>query len=125
MRALALIGWFLVVVAVLIAAGCGGKVDETKPLGQVREEAAAMSARDLRSMALSYQKAIEAKKSDVEKLALRLKEVPITQALGEEAKKLRSEMQELKASVRALAERFRVYVEELRKKNGDLSGIQL
>jgi hypothetical protein len=107
-------------------AGCGGKkADETKPLSEVKAEAEKMGAPDLRSMAMAYKEAIAAKKADVDKLAAKVAEVPVTEMLGEEAKKLKADMENVSKSVSALTERFQVYYDQLKVKGGDTSGLEL
>jgi hypothetical protein len=105
--------------------GCGKKADENKPLSEVKAEAEKMSAEKLRDMALAYKDAIEAKKGDVEKITAKLKEIPITQILGDEAKGLKADIGDLNKSVSALKERFNVYYSKLKEKGGDLSGLKI
>ncbi len=105
--------------------GCGKKADENKPLSEVKAEAEKMSAEKLRDMALAYKDAIEAKKGDVEKITAKLKEIPITQILGDEAKGLKADIDNLNKSVSALKERFNVYYGKLKETGGDLSGLKI
>ena len=105
--------------------GCGKKADESKPVSEVKAEAEKMSAEKLRDMALAYKDAIEAKKGDVEKITAKLKEIPVTQMLGDEAKGLKADIGDLNKSVSALKERFNVYYSKLKEKGGDLSGLKI
>ena len=109
----------------LALVGCGKKADENKPISEVKAEAEKMSAEKLRDMALAYKDAIEAKKGDVEKITAKLKEIPITQMLGDEAKGLKADIDNLNKSVSALKERFNVYYGKLKEKGGDLSGLKI
>ena len=109
----------------LALVGCGKKADENKPISEVKAEAEKMSAEKLRDMALAYKDAIEAKKGDVEKITAKLKEIPITQMLGDEAKSLKADIDNLNKSVSALKERFNVYYGKLKEKGGDLSGLKI
>ncbi|MHC4147870.1 MAG: hypothetical protein ACYSR5_00135 [Planctomycetota bacterium] len=109
----------------LALAGCGKKADESKPVSEVKAEAEKMSAEKLRDMALAYKDAIEAKKGDVEKITAKLKEIPVTQMLGDEAKGLKADIADLNKSVSALKERFNVYYSKLKEKGGDLSGLKI
>ena len=109
----------------LALVGCGKKADESKPIGEVKAEAEKMSAEKLRDMALAYKDAIEAKKGDVEKITAKLKEIPVTQMLGDEAKGLKADIGDLNKSVSALKERFNVYYSKLKEKGGDLSGLKI
>lgn len=115
---------YLVLVTGLIAAvGCGKKADENKPISEVKAEAEEMSTDELRAVAMDYKKAIEAKKGNAEKLATKLKEIPVTEMLGEEAKGLKADIEELEQSVSALQERFQIYYDKLKEKGGDVSGL--
>jgi hypothetical protein len=105
--------------------GCGKKADENKSVADVKAEAEKMSVEKLKSMAVTYQDAITAKKADVDKLASKLKDIPLTKLMGSEAKKLKAEVDELKTSVSALKERFDIYYNKLKEKGGDLSGLKL
>jgi hypothetical protein len=119
-------GWVLAVVGMLVLGGCGGKkADENKPLADVQAEAGKMSAGDLRDMAVAYKDAIMAKQEEVKKLADKLKGMSINEMMGEGAKKLKADSEKLETSVSALKERFDVYYQELKKKNGDVSGLDL
>ncbi|MCJ7692090.1 MAG: hypothetical protein MUO22_01575, partial [Sedimentisphaerales bacterium] len=69
--------------------GCGKKADETKPLSEVKAEAEKMNVGQLKAMALEYKDAILAKQDDVAKITAQLKEIPIANMLGEEAKGLK------------------------------------
>ena len=84
-----------------------------------------MNAPDLKAMAMSYKNAIENKKADVEKLAAKLKDIPVTQLLGEQSKQLKADIDNLNKSVTALKERFQIYYDQLKTKGGDLSGLQI
>jgi PBP1b-binding outer membrane lipoprotein LpoB len=117
--------WLLVLSAIVIA-GCGGKkADESKPISEVKTEAEKMDSGQLRSMAMTYKEAIVAKKGEVEKIAAKLKEIPVTELLGEKAKQLKTDIDSLTKSVDALKARFDVYYAKLKEKSGDLSGLEL
>jgi alanyl-tRNA synthetase len=117
--------WLLVLWAFTIV-GCGGKkADETKPISEVKTEAEKMDAGQLRSMAMTYKEAIVAKTDEVEKIAAKLKEIPVTELLGEKAKQLKTDIDSLTKSIDALKVRFDVYYAKLKEKSGDLSGLEL
>jgi hypothetical protein len=117
--------WLLVLWAFTIA-GCGGKkADESKPISEVKTEAEKMDAGQLRSMAMTYKEAIVAKKGEVEKITAKLKEIPVTELLGQEASNLKTDIENLNKSVNALKARFDVYYQKIKEKSGDLSGLQL
>ena len=115
----------LLVLCLLALTGCGKKADESKPLSEVKAEVEEMSVEKVRSMGMKYKDAIMAKKGEVENLAGKLKDIPVTEMLGDEAKELKAEIDNLNKSISALKERFEVYYNKLKAKSGDLSGLEL
>jgi len=109
----------------LMLSGCGSKADESKPISEVKAEAEKMDTSQLRAKAEAYKNAIMAKKGEVEKVTAKLKEIPVTELLGEKAKNLKSDIENLNKSVNALKERFEVYYQKLKEKGGNLSGLEL
>jgi ABC-type transporter Mla subunit MlaD len=111
----------------LALCGCGKakKADENKPLSEVKTEAEKMNAGQLRETALAYKSAIEAKTADLEKVITKLQKVPLTEALGEEAKNLKADIDNLTKSLESLKQRFEVYYQKLKEKGGDLSGLEI
>ena len=123
-------GKIIFAVAVLLVgmfgfSGCGSKADENKPVSEIQAEAAKMDAEKLKAMAIKYKDAIVAKQADLEKITEELAKIPLTEKLGEEAKALSTELEDLGRSVKALKERFSVYYDEIKKKGGDLKGLEI
>ena len=115
----------LIALCLFAILGCGKKADENKPISEVKAEAEKMDTDGLRAMAMVYQKAIAAKNSEVEKLTAKLKDIPATELLGDEAKELKANIENINQSISALKERFEVYYQKLKDKGGDLSGLQV
>ena len=115
----------LLVLISLTLCGCGKKADENKPIGEVKAEAEKMSVEKLRSMTMTYKDAITAKKDEVGKLTSKLKDIPLTKMMGDEAKGLKADIDGLNKSVSALKERFEVYYNKLKEKGGNLSGLNI
>ena len=113
----------LLAVSLIVAVGCGTKANENKPLSEVKAEAEKMNTDELRATAMEYNKAIKAKKGDVEKIADKLKDIPPAELLGEKAKNLKADMEKINQSVSALQERFQIYYDQLKEKGGDVSGL--
>ncbi len=115
----------------LTLAGCKSKsgssasVDETKPIAEVKAEAEKMDVEQLRAAALNYQKAIQAKEPEVQKLAEQIKAIPLTELMGEKATTLKADMEKVSKSIAALKERMQVYVDQLKARNGDLTGLNV
>ena len=99
-----------------ILSGCGGGVSEDKPISEVKTEAQAMSVDQLKAIVAKYQAAIESKKAEIEKIKQEIQKIPIADMLGEEAKKLKGDIQNITNSIRALTERLNAYSRELRNK---------
>ena len=97
-------------------AGCGGGASETKPIAEVRTEAKGMSLDQLKSTVSKYQAAITSKKAEFTKLTEALQKIPVTQMLGDEAKSLKTDIQNVTTSIRALTDRLNIYAQELRRK---------
>jgi len=116
---------FLIALCLFAILGCGKKADENKPISEVKAEAEKMDTDGLRAMATVYQKAITAKNSEVEKLTAKLKDIPVTEMLSDEAKELKTDIDDLNKSISALKERFEVYYQKLKEQGGDLSGLQV
>jgi len=104
-------------------AGAGVTADAEKPLADVQAQAQKMSTADLRATALQYKQAITLKQEDLQKLLAQVKEMPLTEALGEKAKSLKNEAQKIESHLKALTERFQVYFNQLKEKGGDVSGL--
>ena len=117
--------WGLLAICVLVFCSCGKKADESKPLSEVKAEAEKMDAAELKAMVLEYKDSILAKQEDVAKVTAQLKEIPISEMLGEEAKSLKADIEGLNKSVAALKSRFEVYYNKLKEKGGDVSGLGL
>jgi hypothetical protein len=119
-----LTGFVLFTAAALAACGGGASVDENKPLADVQEEAQGMTADELKAAAEAYKAAIDAKQPEVDALMAKLKEIPPTQLLGDEAKALKGDIDAFGKSVAALTERLNVYLGELKSQGEDVSNLQ-
>ncbi len=126
MNTLTKIGLCIMIAGCLLGfAGCGKKADESKPIAEVQAEADKMDAEQLKARAMEYKEALVAKKAEIEKVAAKLKEIPVTEQLGAEAKTLQADIANLNKSVTALAERFQVYYNKLKEMGGDVAGLEI
>ncbi|MCK4947936.1 MAG: hypothetical protein KAS46_06150 [Candidatus Aureabacteria bacterium] len=105
-----------VVLIGLVLTGCGGGVSEDKPITEVKTEAQAMSVDQLKATVAKYQEAIASKKDVISKLTAALQKIPVTQTLGDEAKKLKGDISNITSAIRALKERLDIYSEALKNK---------
>ena len=97
--------------------GCGGGgADEDTPMDQVKAEAAKMDAAKLEAMVKKYTDALAAKQGDIDAIAAKIKEIPLTEIMGDKSKALKADMDKLAKSLKALGDRMEVYKNELAKK---------
>lgn len=115
----------LLTVSLFGCGGGGGKVDETKSLDEVKAEAEKMDVKELKATAEKWHKAIMAKQDDVEKIMAKIKDIPVLEQAGDEAKALQADLSELNKSLGNLKTRFQVYYNKLKEKGGDISGLEL
>ena len=111
--------------ALLTVCGCGKNADTTKPIPEVKAEAEKMDVSQLRSMAMTYKDAITAKTEEIKTEGLKITKLPVAELMGDKAKAINTNINELKKNVDALTQRFQIFLDELKKKNGDLTGLQL
>jgi hypothetical protein len=114
----------IMLAAMLTICGCGKKADTTKPVSEVKAEAEKMDVAQLRSMAMTYKDAIAAKTEEIKNETMKLKDLAPAELMGDKAKAINASVDELKKNFDALTERFKIYFDELKKKNGDISGLQ-
>lgn len=117
--------WSWLVMCSLAVLGCSQKADEEKPMSEVKAEAEKMNTDELRTVAMKYKEAITAKTGELERINAKLKEIPVTEMLGEQAKGLKADIEDLNKSISALKERFDVYYLKLKEQGGDTTGLQI
>lgn len=115
--------WVLALVVVVAAVGCGKKADPNKPIDQVQAEASKMNAGDLEAMAKAYAKEIESNKGEIEKVKEELKGLAPKDLLGDKGKSIKNDLSEITGEVSELTKRYKIYVDELKAKGGDISGL--
>ena len=102
----------LMIAAVL--AGCGGGgIDENKPIEQVAAEAAEMGEADLQEMVSQYEPLIDEKVAELDALKEQLKELSISELVGEKAKTMKAELGSITTSLDKLKEQLAVYTKAL------------
>ncbi|MBP7053186.1 MAG: hypothetical protein KBE65_19440 [Phycisphaerae bacterium] len=106
-------------------AAAPAQVEIDKPVSEIKAAAEAMSVDSLKATALKYKEAILAKQADLEKLTAKIKEIPLTEALGEQAKTLKTDLANLETSLKALKDRFQVYYDAIKTKGGDVANLAL
>jgi uncharacterized coiled-coil DUF342 family protein len=116
---------FLVAVMVLGWSGCKKESTPAKTPAEVKAEVEKMDVDQLRSKALDYKKQIMAKQEEIAKVSEKLKGIPVAEVLGDEAKKLKGEVDQLSKAMKELTSHFQVYYDQLKANKGDLSGLEL
>ena len=116
---------FLLLLCPLVLLGCSQKNTENKSIDEVKAEAEKMDANQLKSMAMKYKKAIEAKNSDVEKLLAEIKNIPPAEMMGAKAKETIDEMNKISQSIQELTEKFMICYNKLKEKGGDTSDLEI
>lgn len=110
-------GLFAGLVLAAMLTGCGGsKIDENKPIDQVAADAAKMGQAELQKMVDQYQGVIADKGKEVEALMAKVKEIPMTELMGDKAKALKGDLGEVKDSISKLKDQMEVYAKELAAK---------
>ena len=108
------------ILACVLFVGCSSGVSEDKPIAEIKKEVETMSVANLESMVAKYTKSIEAKKTEVQKVQAKLKDIPMKELLGKEAKKIKAEISEIGTSVKNLSERLNVYAKALKTKMNEV-----
>jgi len=112
-----IVGMFmLIILTCVIAAGCSSGVNENKTISEIKTEAQAMSVEQLKVIIAKYQKAIESKQTQIDAIKQQLQKIPLNQMLSEEAKKLKSDIENITSSIKALTARLNVYTQQLNSK---------
>ena len=116
---------FLACVMAWALGGCGKESGEGKSLDEIKAEVANLNVDQLRSKAQEYKKSIMAKQGEITKISEQIKQIPVAEALGEETKQLKGELDQLNKSLKDLKERFGLYYNKLKEMKGDLSGLEV
>jgi hypothetical protein len=103
--------------AAVLTGGCGGpKVDEKKPLAEIRTEAQKMTSRELRRVAEAYGEAVVEKREAVDDLRDRLDDLEPEEVVNQGAATRKKDADAVATSIGALHERQDLYLELLRTK---------
>lgn len=115
---------FSLLIAMLCLVGCGGGGADTEvPVAEVKQESGNMSVDDLKSKVAEYESAIQSKLADLEPIKEKLKAIPMTEMMGEEAKALQADILAISEDVNALKERLQVYYDALKAKGEEVKNL--
>ncbi len=109
----------------ILVSGCAKKADPNKPIEQIQADVQKMSVSDLEANAKVYADAILAKKGEVEKVSDQMKQLKITELMGDKAKVLRDQLSKIGTDVSALTQRYDIYAKKYQELGGDVSKIKI
>ncbi len=107
----------LLLVIAALGYGCGGpKVDEKKPVAEIRTEAQKMTSRELRRVADAYGEAVVEKRDAIDDLRDRLEDLEPEEIANQGAATLKKDADAVATSIAALDERQKLYLDLLQTK---------
>jgi len=114
-------------IAMVATPGCEKKEggEASKPIEQVQKEVEKMDVDALRAKANKIKDAIADKQGDLEGIAKKLKEFSPTEMLGDDAKKVKAEMDDLTKAIKDLKAQLDVYISKLKEKGADVTGLDI
>ena len=125
----------LLAVCCLVVFGCGKKegndgasptnagTDQSNSVSKTKVDADKMDVEQLRAAALKCKADAEAKTAETEKLAQELIKALSTDN-ADKRKELNAQMEKLRKSEDALYAQLKAYIEKLKEKGGDMSGLE-
>lgn len=116
----------LIVMLVLVGCGGGGSAEtevSEMTVAEVEQQSSGMSVDDLKSKVAEYEKALQAKLADLEPIQEKLKAIPMTEMMGEEAKALQADILKISEDVTALKDRLQVYYDALKEQGVDMKNL--
>lgn len=112
-------------IAMFVLAGCGGgsDVDTEMTVADVEKQSETMSVEDIKSKVAEYESAIKSKLADLEPIQEKLKAIPMTEMMGDEAKALQADILKITEDVSALKDRLQVYYDALKEKGVEVQNL--
>ena len=103
--------------------GCEPKnsamIDISKPMETVKTEAAGMDTAELREMALKYKNAILAQKDKINNLMKNIRQSQTPEAAQTD------DTQDLMTKIGEMKKRYDIYIDLLKERNADITGLKL
>jgi chromosome segregation ATPase len=106
----------MVLAAVVLLTGCSDEINEDKPIAQVEAEAAKMKPEKLKAKVAEYEALLAEKSAGVKDIEKQIKELSISELMGDKANSLKAEMSSLTTSLDKLGKQMDVYAKELAAK---------
>jgi predicted nucleic acid-binding Zn-ribbon protein len=118
--------WSFLILILLADLGCSKKEEEAETpepsfYVKVKTEAEQKEPNELKTEAIKYTEEIATLELELEKLRTKLQTVPFEEILEEDAKRL----EELNRSITTLKKRYDIYLQELKEKGEDTTGLQI
>ena len=116
----------LIVTIVLVGitfSGCAKKADPKRPIEKIQKEVMTMSVAQLESKASAYAAAIRAQKAEITKIQQQIQKMPVDKVFSD--KTMTRKIAGIGREAEALFERYRIYVQALQDKGGDLSKVRI
>jgi hypothetical protein len=101
------------------------QVDLDKSIADLKAEAEKMDVASLMQVAGKYKDAILSKQGEFNSIGEKLAAIPMAQRLGEESKQLTGQAQKITETLKALKDRFDVYLTSIKAKGGDTSSLAI
>jgi len=105
--------------------GGAGGIDLNAAIDDVKAAAAKMDLTQLQAKAKEYMQQITSKQGELKTLMDKFAAIPVAQKMGDEAKTLQTQIADTTGSISELTQRFKVFVDAIKEKGGDVSQLEL
>jgi hypothetical protein len=123
MRTYWTLGSFVVAAALSAVLGCGGRSSDSQSLDQIRQDAAKWSVDDLKAKAKACNDEIAKYQKRAGEITAEISKIKLADLRSDAAMKLKTESADVAKSLDNVKQRLQIYVEELKKKGADVTGL--
>jgi hypothetical protein len=110
---------FILVLGFVSLMGCAKQADPKRPIEKIQKEVGSMSVAQLESHAAAYAAAIRSQKTEIGKIQQEIQRMPMDKVFNNKAMTVK--IADIGRRAEAFFERYRIYVQALQEKGGDLS----
>ena len=114
---------FILILGLISLTGCAKQADPKRPIEKIQKEVVSMPVAELESHAAAYAAAIRSQKAEIRKIQDEIKKMPVEKFFNN--KSLTNKIADIGRRAEALFERYRIYVQALQDKGGDLSKVRI
>ncbi|AQQ70375.1 hypothetical protein SMSP2_00723 [Limihaloglobus sulfuriphilus] len=100
-------------------------VDLQSSIAELTQKAQQMNTDQLMQTAQKYKQAVVEKYDELKGVQAKLEDFSVTDLLSDEAKQVKSEVEEIKSSISSLKDRFKIYYDRLVELKADVSELKL